>query len=72
MVGIVRRGIERARRFSRRALGRQESSIRAATARRPGTFRTVCVRTCDGYYFPISYSTVPNRFTDDQNTCHAC
>ena len=34
-----------------------------------GTFRTVCVRTCDGYYFPISYSTVPSRFTDDQNTC---
>jgi hypothetical protein len=34
-----------------------------------GTFHTVCVRTCDGYYFPISYSTVPSRFTDDQNTC---
>ncbi len=34
-----------------------------------GTFRTVCVRSCDGYYFPISYSTVPNRFADDQRTC---
>jgi len=34
-----------------------------------GTFRTVCVRTCDGYYFPISYSTVPNRFADDQRSC---
>src|SRR5208282_3225568 len=34
-----------------------------------GTFRTVCVRTCDGYYFPISYSTVPTRFPDDQRTC---
>ena len=34
-----------------------------------GTYRTVCVRTCDGYYFPISYSTVPNRFADDQRTC---
>ena len=34
-----------------------------------GTFRTVCVRTCDGYYFPISYSTVPNRFADDQRAC---
>ncbi|MBV8778938.1 MAG: DUF2865 domain-containing protein [Alphaproteobacteria bacterium] len=34
-----------------------------------GTYRTVCVRTCDGYYFPISYSTVPNRFTDDQRAC---
>src|SRR3982074_3179924 len=24
-----------------------------------GTYRTVCVRTCDGFYFPISFSTVP-------------
>jgi len=35
-----------------------------------GTYHTVCVRTCDGYYFPISYSTVPTRFADDENTCH--
>ncbi len=34
-----------------------------------GTYHTVCVRTCDGYYFPISYSTVPTRFADDENTC---
>ncbi len=34
-----------------------------------GTYHTVCVRACDGYYFPISYSTVPNRFADDQRTC---
>jgi len=34
-----------------------------------GTFRTVCVRTCDGYYFPISFSTVQSRFADDQRTC---
>jgi hypothetical protein len=34
-----------------------------------GTFRTVCVRTCDGFYFPISYSTSPVRFPDDERTC---
>ncbi len=34
-----------------------------------GTYHTVCVRTCDGYYFPISYSTVPARFADDERTC---
>jgi hypothetical protein len=34
-----------------------------------GTFHTVCVRTCDGYYFPISYSTASTRFTDDEKTC---
>jgi hypothetical protein len=35
------------------------------------TFRTLCVRTCDGYYFPISYSTDANRFADDERTCRA-
>ena len=34
-----------------------------------GTYRTVCVRTCDGYYFPISFATVPSRFGDDERTC---
>ncbi len=34
-----------------------------------GTYHTVCVRTCDGYYFPISYSTVASRFADDERSC---
>ena len=34
-----------------------------------GTFRTVCVRTCDGYYFPISYATTSDRFREDEQTC---
>jgi Protein of unknown function (DUF2865) len=34
-----------------------------------GAFRTMCVRTCDGYYFPISYSTSPARFGEDERTC---
>jgi hypothetical protein len=34
-----------------------------------GTYRTLCVRTCDGYYFPISYSTVPSKFGDDERLC---
>lgn len=33
------------------------------------TYRTVCVRTCDGYYFPISYATVPARFATDDALC---
>src|SRR6202171_2064859 len=36
-----------------------------------GTFRTVCVRTCDGGYFPISFATVPARFPDDEKPCKA-
>ena len=34
-----------------------------------GTYRTVCVRSCDGYYFPISFATVQSRFADDERTC---
>ena len=35
------------------------------------TFRTLCVRTCDGYYFPISFSTTQSNFGRDQNACSA-
>ena len=33
------------------------------------TYRTLCVRTCDGFYFPISYSTNPSRFAEDERMC---
>jgi hypothetical protein len=33
------------------------------------TYRTLCVRTCDGYFFPVSYSTVPSKFADDERVC---
>lgn len=41
----------------------------AGPAAPSGTYRTVCVRTCDGYYFPISYSTTPSRFAEDAQAC---
>jgi hypothetical protein len=43
--------------------------INPSEAPQSGTFRTLCVRTCDGFYYPISSSTVPNRFRDDERTC---
>ena len=36
-----------------------------------GTYRTVCVRTCDGAYFPVSFATYQARFQDDERTCKA-
>lgn len=33
------------------------------------TYRTVCVRLCDGYYFPVSFSTLPSHFEQDANVC---
>ena len=35
------------------------------------TYRTVCVRLCDGYYFPISFSTLENHFSRDVEACQS-
>lgn len=35
------------------------------------TYRTVCVRLCDGYYFPISFSTLQNHFSRDMEACQS-
>jgi hypothetical protein len=44
-----------------------------APATASGTYKTLCVRTCDGFYFPISYSALPNKFAEDAQTCqHLC
>lgn len=34
-----------------------------------GTYKTVCVRTCDGFYYPISYASNASRFADDARAC---
>lgn len=33
------------------------------------TYRTLCVRLCDGYYFPVSFSTLPSHFAQDAEAC---
>lgn len=38
---------------------------------RYGTFRTICVRGCDGYFWPISFSTVSTQFGNDEQICQA-
>lgn len=35
------------------------------------TYRTLCVRLCDGYYFPVSFSTLPNHFQRDAEICQS-
>jgi len=37
--------------------------------RQASTYRTLCVRLCDGYYFPISFSTTSDRLGRDAKTC---
>ena len=36
-----------------------------------GRYRSVCVRTCDGFFFPISYSTYAGRLAEDASMCQA-
>jgi hypothetical protein len=59
--------------FFDQLLGRGESSEPSSDLANPlaqtGTVRTVCVRTCDGFYFPISYATNASRFATDEKTC---
>ncbi|HEY7084105.1 MAG TPA: DUF2865 domain-containing protein [Hyphomicrobiaceae bacterium] len=41
----------------------------AADDERPVTFRTVCVRLCDGYFFPISFAVGADRLEHDARVC---
>jgi len=33
------------------------------------TYRTICVRSCDGFYFPISYAVTQDHFREDELAC---
>jgi hypothetical protein len=64
------RQIEARRASLRRALanGRCNNSIPSQQA---GSYRTLCVRSCDGYYFPISFATTKQRFKKDRAVCQS-
>lgn len=34
-------------------------------------YRTMCVRVCDGYYFPVNFATVRKNFDNDRAFCEA-
>ena len=67
----------------KRAQSRSPSLFGARRARAPrgtpnqfgnlpfATYRTLCVRLCDGYYFPVSFSTLPNHFQRDSDLCQS-
>ena len=46
-------------------------SARKAGAPSSSGYRTMCVRLCDGYYWPISFSTRRNRFAADAQVCRS-
>ena len=59
-----RRGAPRVRRV-------EGGSIVSPSMERTGNLRTLCVRTCDGYFFPLSASSSRGDFRRDQQACEA-
>jgi hypothetical protein len=57
------------RNFFETLFGGNNTSFGPPEAVQGSNYRTVCVRTCDGFYFPISFSTVQSRFADDEQAC---
>jgi hypothetical protein len=45
------------------------SEWRSTERRSGGTYRTVCVRLCDGFYWPISFATTADSFDRDSGVC---
>jgi hypothetical protein len=42
-----------------------------ASTRPEGSYRTLCVRMCDGFYWPIAFSTRPSTFEQQDAYCRA-
>ncbi len=47
------------------------TSGKASSTNRNGTHRTMCVRICDGYFWPVSFATSSDQFERDQVTCES-
>jgi|SoiMethySBSTD1v2_1073268.scaffolds.fasta_scaffold277622_3 Protein of unknown function (DUF2865) len=55
----------------RRAWGfrNEEGRSRAFSSRDGGSYRTVCVRLCDGYFWPVSFATARASLAQDRRKC---
>jgi len=49
----------------------EENMSRMASAENGASYRTVCVRMCDGFFFPVSHSTPRSMFERDEKLCAA-
>ncbi|MFC5585917.1 DUF2865 domain-containing protein [Nitratireductor kimnyeongensis] len=65
------KGTTRTRKNSREPAKRTATSEPRKRHRPSTVFQTMCVRTCDGYYFPISFSVSKDKFSRDETTCMA-
>ena len=46
-----------------------QALARAGCSQRTTTYRTICVRVCDGYYYPLSITSSQQRFQQDAQKC---
>ena len=56
---------------TREEFEKAQAEERALIAERSNTFRTICVRICDGFYYPVSFSTIRSRLAQDEEICKA-
>ncbi|WP_367714596.1 DUF2865 domain-containing protein [Nitratireductor sp. GISD-1A_MAKvit] len=62
----------RPERTKKKSTGKRITDNKAKQPQRPGSvYQTMCVRLCDGYYFPISFSVSKKHFPRDAKTCEA-
>jgi hypothetical protein len=52
-----------------RSAPRQKPVPAAEKENAGATYRTMCVRLCDGYYWPVSFATAMDHFARDAQTC---
>lgn len=62
--------------FRRSPQERERDRVRSALSRagcseRVTTYRTICARACDGYFFPLSITSSRQRFQQDAEKCMA-
>ncbi len=48
---------------------RQDEAVAPDQIKPYATYRTMCVRLCDGFYFPVSFSALPSKFDVDSTAC---
>src|SRR5690606_6199584 len=69
--GVNRNQAARQRDYLRQALVENGCDIPVLGFGWGGGYKTLCVRTCDGYYFPLSFSASRGKFKIDEAVCKA-
>jgi hypothetical protein len=71
MTALDKNGCRAPRRAAPEPATRAERTTTVSIGSLSGRFRTMCVRSCDGYYFPISWSVSSAAFERDARACEA-